>query len=65
MKDVVVDEIKRDSLGKFIAERIKENKELFTNEELTIIKKNYILTKKLYMLGMINTQKIKVDKSIF
>lgn len=62
MKDVVVDEVKRDSLGKFIAERIKENKELFTNEELTTIEKNYILTKKLYMLGMINTQKIKVDK---
>lgn len=37
-----------------IKERIEENKELFSKEELCIIEKNDTIIKKIYLLGLIN-----------
>ena len=53
-EDVVVNEIMKESVDKFILERIEENKDLFTKEEMKIIKNNMIITKKIYLLGGIN-----------
>lgn len=46
---------KRIDLENFIKERILENKELFTEEELTVINNNNIITKKIYLLGFKNS----------
>lgn len=44
-------------MEKWIEERIEENKELFTDEELKTIDNNFAVIKKIYILGMINTKK--------
>lgn len=56
MKDVVLEE--QNSIEKFILERIEENKELFTQKEMEIIKSNKIIIKKIYLLGAINFNEI-------
>lgn len=41
-----------------IKERIKENINLFTNEELRLINKSMEIMKKMYLLGLINGKEI-------
>lgn len=43
------------NLEKFIKKRILENKQLFTEEELTVINNNNIIIKKIYLLGFKNS----------
>ena len=49
-KDVVLN--KKINVESFVSERLKENKDLFTEEELKIIKGNNLLAEKIYILGM-------------
>lgn len=42
------------SLTDFIGERIEENRDLFTGEELTLMKENRKCMDKVYLLGAIN-----------
>lgn len=53
MKDVVLS--RKSDLEIFVQERIKENEELFTEEELTVINNNNIILKKIYLLGFKNS----------
>ena len=46
---------KKDLLKKFLEKRIEENKNLFSHEELEIIKQNPNLIKKIYILGIRDT----------
>lgn len=41
-------------LEEIVKERIKENEKLFSKEELETIENNIILTKKVYMIGLVN-----------
>lgn len=51
------------SLKKFIDERIKENRELFTMEEIQCIKRHRECMYKMYMLGAMNSRNcFKEDK---
>lgn len=43
-----------------IEERIKENKELFKEEELKCMANNFDLVKKIYLLGLINGREIYI-----
>ena len=43
---------KKDILRKFLEKRIKDNKKLFTDKELKIIKENFNIIKKIYILGI-------------
>ncbi len=45
-------------LEEIVKERIKENEKLFSKEELKTIKNNIILTKKVYMIGLVNGKQI-------
>lgn len=47
---------KKDLLKKFLEKRIKENKNLFSHQELEIIKQNPNLIKKIYILGIKDTE---------
>ena len=47
---------KKDLLKKFLEKRIEENKNLFSHEELEIIKQNPNLIKKIYILGIKDTE---------
>lgn len=49
-EDVVLN--KKINVESFVSERLKENKDLFTEEELKIIKGNNLLAEKVYILGM-------------
>ena len=51
------------TLESYIAERIKENKELFTKEELQWIRDNKKWTRKIYLLGAINSKECYEDKN--
>ncbi len=52
MKDIILNEMEKESdLQNFIKERIKENRKLFTTEELHLINENYNLIKKIYILA--------------
>lgn len=51
------------TLESYIAERIKENKELFTKEELQWIRDNKKGTRKIYLLGAINSKECYEDKN--
>ena len=42
------------SFDKFIEQRIKENKKMFSKKELEIIKNNKLLIKKIYILAIKN-----------
>ncbi len=44
------------NVGKFIKERIMENKEMFNKEEIKLICKNEKCIKKIYLLGFINAR---------
>lgn len=44
------------NVEKFIQERIEENKNLFTNNEIKTIEQNKIITKKIYLLGFVNSK---------
>ncbi len=46
---------KKDLLKNFLEKRIEENKNLFSHEELEIIKQNPNLIKKIYILGIKDT----------
>lgn len=46
--------MENDIIKIFLRERIKENKKLFTNEELTFINDNIDLIKKIYIIGLLN-----------
>ena len=46
---------KKDLLKKFLEKRIEENKNLFSHKELEIIKQNPNLIKKIYILGIRDT----------
>lgn len=41
-------------LDNFIKERIRENEEIFTKKELAKASEEFILIKKIYLLGLIN-----------
>lgn len=45
-------------MEEWIEERIKENVELFSKEELKIVKSNFKLMKKVYLMGLINGREI-------
>ncbi len=45
--------------NEIIEERIKENKEIFSKEELQIITKNNILIKKIYLLGVLDSNIVR------
>ena len=47
---------KKDLLKKFLEKRIKENKDLFSHQELEIVKQNPNLIKKIYILGIKDTE---------
>lgn len=48
--------MKKVVLNHFIKERIEENRELFTKEELEVIEKNEKCINKIYLLGAVNTK---------
>ncbi len=48
-------------MEEWIKERIKENEELFSKEELKITKNNFSLIKKMYLIGLINGREIYKD----
>lgn len=54
---------KKDILKKFLEKRIKDNKKLFTNKELEIIKENFNVVKKIYILGIKDITDIKESKN--
>lgn len=45
------------TLEEFVRERIEENKELFTKEEMNWMKENKSCINKVYLLGVMNTKK--------
>ena len=45
---------KNDIITKFVKERIEENKNLFSKKELNFINNNFIIIKKIYLLGIKN-----------
>lgn len=45
--------------NEIIEERIKENKEIFSKEELQIITKNNILIKKISLLGVLDSNIVR------
>ena len=49
---------KKDLLKKFLEKRIEENRNLFSIEELEIINKNPTLIKKIYILGIKDTDNL-------
>ena len=50
---------KKDLLKKFLEKRIEENKDLFSLQELKIIKQNPNLMKKIYILGLNDMDELK------
>lgn len=53
-KDVVLN--KKINVESFLSERLKENENLFTEEELKYISINKECIKKIYLLGFINAR---------
>ena len=51
-EDVILN--KKINVESFVSERLKENENLFTEEELEIIKSNNVLIEKVYALGMLD-----------
>ena len=48
----------RITLEEIVREKIKENEQLFSEEELNIINHNLKMTKKIYLLAIINGKQI-------
>lgn len=46
------------NVERIVKERIKENENLFEEEELKIVNDNIKITKKIYLLGLINARQI-------
>lgn len=62
-KNVILDEVKyekekKDLVKEFLEKRIEENKKLFRDYELDLIKENINTMKKIYILGGVNFNKI-------
>jgi hypothetical protein len=51
------------NLEKLVKERIKENEKLFNEKELNYINNNVNIIKKLYILGMLDIEYKKFQKS--
>lgn len=47
-------------MNNFIKKRIKDNEKIFNKEELLQIEKNYIIIKKIYLIGLSDGQKINI-----
>ena len=54
MKNKNITKNEKDIVREICKERIKDNKELFLNEELIFIQDNLTTIKKIYMLGLID-----------
>lgn len=54
MKDVILDE--KTDLEKFLEKRVENNKKIFTENELQIIKDNMELINKVYLLGILDSE---------
>ena len=51
------EEVKKElNLNEFINQRIMKNYNLFSEEEITLIKNNRILINKIYMLGILDNK---------
>lgn len=50
--------MKKKTLENFIKDRVRENKKMFSQKELTKIEENIILIKKIYILALINSKDI-------
>lgn len=50
--------MEKEILKEIVRERIRENEELFDNEEYSILEENINLAKKMYILGFINARDI-------
>ena len=48
--------MKNNEINNFIKERIEENKSLFIEEEIQLLKNNQECMKKIYILGFINAR---------
>lgn len=51
-------EKEKDIVEEIVKERVKENEELFTMEELKFIKDNSKILKKVYLLGLVNGKNV-------
>lgn len=61
MKDVVLNEVMKTSstikeIEDVILERVEENKKMFSEKELMIIKNNSMIVNKIYMLGILDAK---------
>lgn len=50
--------MEKNIIEEIFIERLEENKELFSEKELITIKENRNLTKKIYLIGLINAKEI-------
>lgn len=50
--------MEKDIVEEIVKERVKENEELFTMEELKFIKDNSKILKKVYLLGLVNGKNV-------
>lgn len=50
--------VEKKIVEEIVKERVKENQELFTEEEIKYIKKNIKTIKKIYLIGLINGRQI-------
>lgn len=57
MKQVLSNEVKKeDEIRKFLEQRIEDNRDLFTEYELKLIKDNITVIKKIYILGLLDNE---------
>lgn len=57
MKQAILNEVKKeDRIRKFLEQRIQDNRELFTEYELKLIKDNISVMKKIYILGLVDIE---------
>lgn len=57
MKQAILNEVKKeDRIRKFLEQRIQDNRELFTEYELKLIKDNISVMKKIYILGLVDSE---------
>lgn len=54
MGDVVLEDKNKLNLKMFVKERITKNTNLFSEEELSVIKNNSTLIEKVYLLGLLD-----------
>ena len=56
--------MEKENVEKIVKERIKENEDLFTMEELKFITDNDNIIKKVYFLGILDSKDVKNDVNI-